>query len=248
MTKDKLRCNSRQEFDAALPGVVFNFSQYIQDNVEEALSGVKGANSVKIIGPNLRVLEDYAGRILKDMERVKGMADVGIFHIVGQPNLNIRVDRVRAARYGLNSGDVNNVVQAAMAGSVASTVLESDRQFNLTVRLAPKYRDSVAGYARCRSPIRRRPERRLISRCASWPTSASTPALPSFITKERSVISPSSSVCAAAISAARSRKPRRSSRKTSSCPTAIASSGRASSRTCRTRSSGSWCSCPSVSA
>jgi cobalt-zinc-cadmium resistance protein CzcA len=104
---------------------------------------VKGANSVKIIGPNLRVLEQYAGRILKDMERVKGMEDVGIFHIVGQPNLNIRIDRAKAARYGLNSGDVNSVIQASMAGAVASTVLESDRQFNLTVRLAPKYRDSI---------------------------------------------------------------------------------------------------------
>jgi cobalt-zinc-cadmium resistance protein CzcA len=143
LTKDKLTQRLQDEFEAALPGVVFNFSQYIQDNVEEALSGVKGANSVKIIGPNLRVLEEYAERILKDMERVKGMEDVGIFHIVGQPNLNIRVDRVKAARYGLNSGDVNNVVQAAMAGSVASTVLESDRQFNLTVRLAPKYRDNI---------------------------------------------------------------------------------------------------------
>jgi cobalt-zinc-cadmium resistance protein CzcA len=143
MTKDKLTLELQQEFDAALPGVVFNFSQYIQDNVEEALSGVKGANSVKIVGPNLRVLEDYASRILKEMERVKGMEDIGIFHIVGQPNLNIRIDRVRAARYGLNSGDVTNVVQAAMAGAVASTVLESDRQFNLTVRLAPKYRDSL---------------------------------------------------------------------------------------------------------
>jgi cobalt-zinc-cadmium resistance protein CzcA len=143
MTKDKLTLQLQQEFDAALPGVVFNFSQYIQDNVEEALSGVKGANSVKIIGPNLRVLERYAGRILKDMERVKGMEDVGIFHIVGQPNLNIRIDRVKAARYGLNSGDVNSVVQASMAGAVASTVLESDREFNLTVRLAPKYRDSI---------------------------------------------------------------------------------------------------------
>jgi heavy metal efflux system protein len=143
MTKDKLTEQLQKEFDAALPGVVFNFSQYIQDNVEEALSGVKGANSVKIIGPNLQLLEQYAARVLKIMQRVKGMEDVGIFHIVGQPNLNIRVDRVKAARYGLNTGDVNTVVQAAMAGAVASTVLESDRQFNLTVRLAPQYRDNV---------------------------------------------------------------------------------------------------------
>ena len=144
MTKDKLTAQLQAEFDAALPGVVFNFSQYIQDNVEEALSGVKGANSVKVLGPNLNVLEQFAARILKEMQDVKGMEDVGIFHIVGQPNLNIKVDRVKAARYGLNTGDVNSVVQAAMAGAVATTVLESDRQFNLTVRLARKYRDSIA--------------------------------------------------------------------------------------------------------
>jgi heavy metal efflux system protein len=143
MTKDKLTAQLQAEFDAALPGVVFNFSQYIQDNVEEALSGVKGANSVKIIGPNLNLLEKYAGQILQEMQQVKGMEDLGIFHIVGQPNLNIKVDRAKAARYGLNSGDVNTVVQVAMAGAVATTVLESDRQFNLAVRLQEKYRDSI---------------------------------------------------------------------------------------------------------
>jgi heavy metal efflux system protein len=143
LTKEKLTAQLQDEFSAALPGVVFNFSQYIQDNVEEALSGVKGANSVKILGPNLEVLEHYADRILHEMQQVKGMEDLGIFHIVGQPNLNIKVDRPKAARYGLNTGDVNTVVQAAFAGAVASNVLESDRQFNLTVRLAPAYRDSI---------------------------------------------------------------------------------------------------------
>jgi cobalt-zinc-cadmium resistance protein CzcA len=143
LTKDKLTEQLQAEFAAALPGVVFNFSQYIQDNVEEALSGVKGANSVKILGPNLTVLEQYANQVLHEMQQVKGMEDLGIFHIVGQPNLNIKVDRAKAARYGLNTGDVNTVVQAALAGAVASTVLESDRQFNLTVRLAPGYRDSI---------------------------------------------------------------------------------------------------------
>jgi cobalt-zinc-cadmium resistance protein CzcA len=143
MTKDKLTAQLKADFDAALPGVVFNFSQYIQDNVEEALSGVKGANSVKVIGPNLNVLEKYAGRILLEIQKVKGMEDLGIFHIVGQPNLNIKVNRVKAARYGLNTGDVNTVVQAAMAGAVATNVLESDRQFNLTLRLEQQYRDSI---------------------------------------------------------------------------------------------------------
>jgi cobalt-zinc-cadmium resistance protein CzcA len=142
-TKDKLTVQLQAEFAAALPGVVFNFSQYIQDNVEEALSGVKGANSVKILGPNLTVLEQYANQILHEMQQVEGMEDLGIFHIVGQPNLNINVDRNKAARYGLNTGDVNTVIQAALAGAVASTVLESDRQFKLTVRLAPGYRDSI---------------------------------------------------------------------------------------------------------
>ena len=113
MTKDKLTEQLQAEFSAELPGVGFNFSQYIQDNVEEALSGVKGANSVKILGPNLQVLERYAGQVLHEMQQVKGMADLGIFHIVGQPNLNIKVDRAKAARYGLNTGDVNSVVQAA---------------------------------------------------------------------------------------------------------------------------------------
>jgi heavy metal efflux system protein len=143
LTKEKLTAQLQDEFAAALPGVVFNFSQYIQDNVEEALSGVKGANSVKILGPNLDLLELYAAQVLHEMQQVPGMADLGIFHIVGQPNLNIKIDRAKAARYGLNTGDVNTVVQAAMAGAVASTVLESDRQFNLTVRLAPKYRDGL---------------------------------------------------------------------------------------------------------
>jgi cobalt-zinc-cadmium resistance protein CzcA len=143
LTKDKLTAQLEAEFTAALPGVNFNFSQYIQDNVEEAISGVKGANSVKIIGPNLVVLEQLAGKVLHEMEQVNGMADLGIFRVLGQPNLNIKVDREKAARYGLNAGDVNTLIQAALAGSVASTVLEGDRQFNLTVRLAPRYRDNI---------------------------------------------------------------------------------------------------------
>jgi cobalt-zinc-cadmium resistance protein CzcA len=95
-----------------------------------------------VIGPNLTVLEKYAAQLLHEMQQVKGMEDLGVFHIVGQPNLNIKIDRAKAARYGLNTGDVNSMVQAAMAGVVATNVLESDRQFNLTVRLAATYRDS----------------------------------------------------------------------------------------------------------
>jgi heavy metal efflux system protein len=143
LTKEKLTAALQQQMQAALPGVTFNFSQNIQDNIEEAISGVKGANSVKIIGPNLAVLEDLAGQVEAQMSKVRGVEDLGVFHVLGQPNLDIRVDRMRAARYGLNTGDVNSVIQAAMGGAVASQVLEGDRSFNLTVRLAPQFRTSV---------------------------------------------------------------------------------------------------------
>jgi heavy metal efflux system protein len=143
LTKDKLTEQLEQEFTDELPGIIFNFSQYIQDNIEEAISGVKGANSVKIIGPNLTILEDLASKIQHEMDQVQGVADLGTFHVVGQPNLNIRADREKAARFGLNTGDVNTVVQAAMGGTTATTVLEGDRQFSLVVRLPPKYRESI---------------------------------------------------------------------------------------------------------
>ena len=143
VTKPKLTAQLQQEMQTALPGVTFNFSQYIQDNIEEAISGVKGANSVKIIGPDLTVLESLARQVMEQMRQVRGIQDLGVFHVLGQPNLNIKIDRVRAARYGLNTGDVNTVIQAAMGGAVASQVLEGDRSFNLTVRLAPQFRTGI---------------------------------------------------------------------------------------------------------
>jgi heavy metal efflux system protein len=143
LTKEKLTEQLQKEFDEELPGVTFNFSQYIQDNVEEALSGVKGANSVKIIGPNLDVLEQSAAKVMEEMAKVRGVADLGIFHLVGQPNLNIRVNREKAARYGLNTGDVTTVVQAALGGANATTVLEGDRTFAVAVRLDSQFRESI---------------------------------------------------------------------------------------------------------
>jgi cobalt-zinc-cadmium resistance protein CzcA len=143
LTKAKLTTQLEREMQTALPGVTFNFSQYIQDNIEEAISGVKGANSVKIIGPDLTVLEDLARQVMGQMSQVKGVEDLGVFHVLGQPNLNIKIDRTKTARYGLNTGDVNTVIQAAMGGAVASQVLEGDRFFNLTVRLAPQYRSGI---------------------------------------------------------------------------------------------------------
>jgi cobalt-zinc-cadmium resistance protein CzcA len=143
MTKEKLTGEIQADFTSQLPGVVFNFSQYIQDNIEEAISGVKGANSVKILGPNLEMLEKLAHQVQDQMNQVKGICDLGIFPVFGQPNLNIKVDRAKTARYGLNTGDINTVVQAALGGTIASTVLEGDREWNLVLRYAPEFRDSV---------------------------------------------------------------------------------------------------------
>jgi cobalt-zinc-cadmium resistance protein CzcA len=143
LTKEKLIEQIQQEFIDEFTGITFNFSQYIQDNIEEQLSGVKGSNSVKIIGPDLGTLESIATQVLAVMDEVKGVADLGIFRVLGQPNLRIRVDREKAARYGLNSGDINNVIQAAFGGTEATVVLEGERRFSLIVRLAPAYRDSM---------------------------------------------------------------------------------------------------------
>ena len=143
MTKEKLVNDLQKEFANEFAGIGFNFSQYIQDNVEEGLSGVKGANSVKIIGRDLAKLEQIADQVMKEMAKVEGVTDLGVFPVLGQPNLNVKVNRERAARYGLNSGDVNTVVQAALGGTPATTLLEADRQFNVTVRLSPEYRDVI---------------------------------------------------------------------------------------------------------
>jgi cobalt-zinc-cadmium resistance protein CzcA len=143
LTKDKLTEQIQREFENELPGVIFNFSQYIEDNIEEGISGVKGVNSVKIVGPNLEELTKLAEQVRDQMSQVRGVADLGIFPVLGQPNLNIKVDREKAARYGLNSGDVNSVIQAAMGGAVATEVLEGDRQFDLVVRYTPEYRNNI---------------------------------------------------------------------------------------------------------
>jgi len=142
-TKEKLIEELQAEFSDEFVGINFNFSQYIQDNVEEGLSGVKGANSIKIVGPDLATLEQIARAALAEMAKVPGITDLGAFWVLGQPNLNIRPDREKAARYGLNVGDANTVVQAALGGTVATTLLELDRQFGVVVRLAPQYRVDI---------------------------------------------------------------------------------------------------------
>ncbi len=126
-----------------IPGVTFNFSQVIQDNVQEAMSGVKGENSIKLFGSDLRVLETKAVEIEQVMKGIRGVKDLGIFRILGQPNVLIEVDRQACARYGLLVSDVNAVVQAAVGGQALTTVFEGERWFDLVVRFLPEFRKDV---------------------------------------------------------------------------------------------------------
>jgi cobalt-zinc-cadmium resistance protein CzcA len=135
---------------ARFPGVEFNFSQYIEDNVEEAASGVKGENSVKLFGNDLATLERTANKIEEAMQQVPGITDLAVFNSLGQPTVRIDIDRVRAARYGLSPGDVNATVSAAIGGQAAGNLSEegSDRNFPIIVRLAPQFRESLSAIRR----------------------------------------------------------------------------------------------------
>lgn len=127
----------------AIPGVIFNFSQVIQDNVEEAMSGVKGENSIKLFGTDLKTMEAKAVEIEAVMRGIHGVNDLGIFRLVGQPNLLIQVNREASARYGLRVSDVNALVQAAVGGQAVTQVYEGERLFDLVVRFLPEYRQDV---------------------------------------------------------------------------------------------------------
>jgi cobalt-zinc-cadmium resistance protein CzcA len=140
VTKEKMTAELSDELEQAFPGVVFNFSQYIADNVEEAMSGVKGENTVKVIGPDLHVNEAKAQEIVDIMETVRGVEDLGMFHSLGQPSIRISPDRVQCGRYGVNVGDVEQVVQAAIGGQAVTDVYEGEKKFALTVRWAPAFR------------------------------------------------------------------------------------------------------------
>jgi heavy metal efflux system protein len=143
--KEKLTQQVNDALAAEFPGVDFNFSQYIQDNVEEAASGVKGENSIKLYGNDLDAIQKTAYKIKQVMKTVPGVTDLAVFDTVGQPTVNIEIDRERAARYGLAPGDINSTIQAAIGGTAAGNVYEygSDRNFPIVVRLAPQYRQSL---------------------------------------------------------------------------------------------------------
>jgi cobalt-zinc-cadmium resistance protein CzcA len=138
-----------EQIDAALsaqfPGVDFNFSQYIEDNVEEAASGIKGENAIKLFGNDLQAIQQTAFQIKAALQTVPGIADLSVLESVGQPTVDINIDRQRAARYGLMPGDVNTTIAAAIGGTAAGNVYEygSDRNFPIIVRLAPEYRQDL---------------------------------------------------------------------------------------------------------
>jgi len=144
VTKDDLTTDLLGKLQARFPGIEFNFSQYLQDNVAEAVSGVKGENSIKLFGNDLQTLTDTANKIKTQLATVQGITDLAVFTSLGQPTVQIDIDRARAARYGLTPGDINATIRVAIGGDSAGDLYEpgSDRHFPIVVRLAPKYRAS----------------------------------------------------------------------------------------------------------
>ncbi|MGA2003390.1 MAG: CusA/CzcA family heavy metal efflux RND transporter [Terriglobales bacterium] len=139
--KDELIAAMQRELDK-IPGVLWGFSQPIEDNMEEAVSGVKGELATKVYGDDLRQLESTADQIVDVMRKVNGIEDLGVFRVLGQPNLNITVDRNAAARYQINATDVQDAIQTAVGGNALTQVLQGEARYDLTLRYLPQYRDT----------------------------------------------------------------------------------------------------------
>ena len=139
--KDELIAAMNRELNK-IPGVLWGFSQPIEDNMEEAVSGVKGELATKVYGDDLKVLEERADQIVAIMRGVKGIEDLGVFRVLGQPNLNVTVDRDQAARYQINVADVQDAIQTAVGGSALTQVLQGEARYDLVLRYLPQYRDS----------------------------------------------------------------------------------------------------------
>jgi heavy metal efflux system protein len=139
--KDELIAAMNRELDK-IPGVLWGFSQPIEDNMEEAVSGVKGALATKIYGDDLKVLEQKSDEIVGIMRRINGIEDLGVFRVLGQPNLNVTVDRDQAARYQINVADVQDAIQTAVGGNALTQVLKGEARYDLVMRYLPQYRDT----------------------------------------------------------------------------------------------------------
>jgi cobalt-zinc-cadmium resistance protein CzcA len=147
VTKKDLIAHLETELNK-IPGITYSFSQYIQDNVNEALSGVKGENSVKIYGTDLEVLDQKAHEVIDQLKKVRGVADEGILKELGQPTLNIQIDRDRAARYGINVNDIQTLVADAIGGAAVTNLLEDEKTFGIAIRLNEGSRNDVADISR----------------------------------------------------------------------------------------------------
>jgi cobalt-zinc-cadmium resistance protein CzcA len=139
--KEALIAAMSRELDK-IPGAIWNFSQPISDNMEEAVSGVKGELAIKVYGDDLNTLEEKGDQIVAVMRTVPGVQDLGLFRILGQPNLNVTVDREAASRYQINVADVQDAVQTAVGGNALTQVLQGERRYDLVMRYLPDYRDS----------------------------------------------------------------------------------------------------------
>jgi heavy metal efflux system protein len=138
---DALIAAMQRELDK-IPGVVWGFSQPIEDNMEEAVSGVKGELATKVYGDDLHTLEEKANQIAGIMSGVRGIEDLGVFHVLGQPNLNVTVDRAAAARYQINVADVQDAIQTAVGGTALTQVLQGEARYDLVLRYLPQFRDT----------------------------------------------------------------------------------------------------------
>ena len=139
--KDELIAAMDRELEK-IPGVIWNFSQPIEDNMEEAVSGVKGELAVKLYGDDLKLLEEKGDQIVGIMSKIPGIEDLGLFRVLGQPNLNFTVDRLQAARYGINVADIQDAIQTAVGGNAVSQVLQGEERYDLVVRYQEPYRDT----------------------------------------------------------------------------------------------------------
>ncbi len=139
--KEELIAAMNRELEK-IPGVIWGFSQPIEDNMEEAVSGVKGELATKVYGDDLKTLEEKANEVVSVMREVKGIEDLGVFRVLGQPNLNFTVDRQQAARYQINVADVQDAIQTAVGGSALTQVLQGEQRYDLVMRYLPQYRDT----------------------------------------------------------------------------------------------------------
>jgi cobalt-zinc-cadmium resistance protein CzcA len=147
--KEELIAAMQRELDK-IPGAVWGFSQPIEDNMEEAVSGVKGELATKVFGDDLRTLETKADEVVAIMRNIQGIEDLGVFRVLGQPNLNISVDRAAAARYQINVADVQDAIQTAVGGNALTQVLHGEARYDLVLRYLPQYRDTKEAIGKIR--------------------------------------------------------------------------------------------------